>query len=342
MTYPDQTRFVARACAKLGYEFRDLDDGNGYLFSVSNGDERLVSGAGWICVYPINSAPSYEVSRDKHHTSKLLVEAAVPTIDGELYFTNDYHVRLRPAGREFSDALQSLEQRAFPVFCKPNAGSRGDFAEIVNSIGEFERYIDRVKRRYDAILIQDVIEGDEYRVFCVDDRVYFSAKRSDHRICGDGASDLRALVRTESLNLVGEGVSGVDVESTLRLLEEMYGLAPDRIVPLGEYVTLPGRRNISAGGAVEVLATQAPAELAEIALRACRAVGVRVGGVDVFDRSPRRDLSDLVVIEVNGNPAISSLSKMGRDELIDDIWSHVLQTYFAEAALRRRPQDVGV
>lgn len=93
---------------------------------------------------------------------------------------------------------------------------------------------------------------------------------------------------------------------------------------------LAGRRNLSAGSDVEEFTTDIPAALAETALRAAKAVGLRVAGVDIFDISPARDLSSLVIIEVNGNPAIASLEGLGRDDLIDRIWRTILTRTFAE------------
>ena len=40
----------------------------------------------------------------------------------------------------------------------------------------------------------------------------------------------------------------------------------------------------------------------------------------MFDVSPKRDLSELVVIEVNSNPMIKTLEDHGRWDLIDAIW----------------------
>jgi len=50
------------------------------------------------------------------------------------------------------------------------------------------------------------------------------------------------------------------------------------------------------------------------------AIGLRVGAVDLFDSSPTGDFSDLVVIEVNGNPGLRTLELAGRDDLIRAIW----------------------
>ena len=76
--------------------------------------------------------------------------------------------------------------------------------------------------------------------------------------------------------------------------------------------------------------TEIPAALARLALGATKALGLRVAGIDIFDTSPTRDLSALVVIEVNGNPGIQALEAIGRDDLIDHIWQTVLTRAVAE------------
>jgi hypothetical protein len=45
-----------------------------------------------------------------------------------------------------------------------------------------------------------------------------------------------------------------------------------------------------------------------------------LAAVDVFDRSPAGDFSDLTVIEVNSNPMIATLEENGRWDLIATIW----------------------
>ena len=72
------------------------------------------------------------------------------------------------------------------------------------------------------------------------------------------------------------------------------------------------------------------APLADLALAAAKTLGLRVAGIDIFDTA--RNLSSLVIIEVNGNPGIQSLEQIGRDDLIDHIWQTVLTRAFAERA----------
>ncbi len=329
--YPDQARFVSRVCDQLGLRFTDLDDGNGYLFQVSNGRAQFVSGDGRICAYPLNGASANDISRDKSHTTAVLANAGLPAIPNALYFITDTHAKLRPPGRELSDAIDAVAQISGPVFCKPNAGSHGDLAEIVADAPAFLHYVERARRRYDAILLQPVIDGDEYRVFCLDGEAIFSLQRASFSLVADGVGDLRALLTADSARLDGTGISPRDIEATLDYLRRNRDLPPGHVAAAGTRIELPGRRNLSAGSEVGVFATEVPSALAVLAVRATQALGLRVGGVDIFDTSPKRDLSDLVVIEINGNPAIASLSRIGRDDVVDRIWRQVLLTWFAEA-----------
>lgn len=330
--YPAQTRYVRRACDALGLSFRDLDGGEGYLFQVSDGRSSFVSGSGAICTWPLNSAPAFGVSRDKQHTNAVLNSAGIPTIRSELFFLHAHMSKLRGPGRERTDALAAFARLPHPVFCKPNQGSRGDFAEIVADLEGFEAYVERVAARYDAILLQPVVDGSEYRVFCLDGQVIYATRKADFAIEGNAAQTIEQLLQNENATLAGTGVSQFDIKSVLASIAQRHGLAGRHVLAEGEKLVLPGRRNLSAGGDVVDFTTDVAPALARMAREAAGAIGLRVAGVDIFDLSPMRDLSALVVIEVNGNPGIQSLEAIGREHLIDDIWQAVLTRFFAECA----------
>ena len=104
--YPAQTRYIARACAKLGYRFTDLDKGGGYLSSPSpTASMRSTSGAGPFCSFPVNSAGVFGIAKDKFHTNAVLRHAGLPVIDSALFFLSDEYKKLRTPGREIEDAI---------------------------------------------------------------------------------------------------------------------------------------------------------------------------------------------------------------------------------------------
>ncbi len=159
------------------------------------------------------------------------------------------------------------------AFVKPLTGSRGDFAQAVHGEAALVRYLDDVVKYYDAVLIQPIVEGIEYRVFLLDDDVLYCARKYPPSVTGDGVHTVRELLAAHNDTLRARGLSPA--------------LLPDRdpsldAVPAkGERRDIPGRMNLSAGGTM-VLA-DAPSEKAiTLARQAARAIGLRVAAIDMF------------------------------------------------------------
>jgi hypothetical protein len=310
--YPDQSIYAEFACAELGLDFRDLDGGSGLLFSVASHDRLLHFGAGRCSWYPQNSATASTLASDKHFASRILREADVPALGGEYFFLHDRHRAHRPPGHERSDALASFKALGGSAFVKPLAGSRGDFAQAVHGETALTRYLDDVAKYYDAILMQPIIEGTEYRVFLLDDDLLYCARKYLPYVAGDGVHTMRELLSVHNDALRSRGLSPAS------LLNDAPSF--DAIPAKGERCEIPGRMNLSAGGTM-VLA-EAPSENAvTMARQAARAIGLRVAAIDMFvdiDGKPGAD----EIIEVNSNPSIRLLEDSSRGDLILKIWRH--------------------
>lgn len=309
MPTPEFTRYAREAAAAIGASFEDLDGGRGYLWRVSRNGRSVLGGGGSVCAYPVNSAVAWTISRDKAHTKSVLTANGVPVIPGGLFFAHGLRAALREPGREIADAIDFAGRLGFPVFCKPNTGSRGDFAEIIADAAQLSAYASRIAPLHESFLVEPVIDGAEHRVFVQDGRVVFHASKAAPAVTGDGKSTLAQLVAAMDRNLAG-GISASVVA----------GRSPDAVPAAGERIVLAGRRNLSAAGGVDHVSDTAPPALTRMAIAAVAAVGLRVGAVDLFDQSSSGDFSDLVVIEVNGNPGLRTLELAGRDDLIRTIW----------------------
>jgi hypothetical protein len=316
MPVPDSSRYAKDAAEAIGARFEDLDDGGGYLFRISRDGHTVLGGGGNICAYPVNSAASYTISRDKAHTKAVLLASGLPVIPGGLFFAHRRRAALRTPGREAEDAAIFAAKLGYPIFCKPNLGSRGTFAEIIGDPAELTDYISRVAIDFEAFLIEPVILGAEHRVFVQDGRAVFHSTKAEPALAGDGAATLGQLLDTLNRRIAAEGVSPVQPASLHRDL----GYVP----AAGEHIPLPGRRNLSAAGGIEQVSETIPAPLAKLATAAVAAIGLRAGAVDIFDVSAKGDLSDLAVIEVNGNPGLRTLEQAGRSDLIRAIWTSML------------------
>jgi len=316
MSLPDSARYAKDAAEAIGAAFEDLDQGGGYLFRISKGGSFVLGGGGNICAYPVNSAFAYTISRDKAHTKAVLGSRGVSTIPGGLFFAQTRRAALRGPGREAADAAVFAGRLGYPVFCKPNLGSRGTFAEVVRDEAGLKDYIARVALDFEAFLIEPLMRGTEHRVLVQDGAAVFHSTKSEPVLVGNGRASLVELLEALNQRVAAEGVSALPVSV----------LSGDgaRVPAVDERVTLAGRRNLSAAGDIESVSEDVPEALGVVATRAVEALGLRVGAVDMFDLSPAGDYSDLVVIEVNGNPGLRTLENAGRMDLIRRIWTRML------------------
>lgn len=315
MPTPEFTRYAREAAAAIGAAFEDLDGGRGYLWRVSRGGRSVLGGGGGVCAYPVNSAVAWTISRDKAHTKTVLAAAGIPVIPGGLFFAHGLRAALREPGRDVADAVAFAGRLGFPVFCKPNSGSRGDFAEVIPEARQLSAYASRIAPLHESFLVEPVVQGTEHRVFVQDGRVVFHAAKAAPALTGDGMSTLAQLAAELDRNALAPGVSATVVA----------GYSPDDIPAAGVWIALAGRRNLSAAGGVDHVSDTAPPALARVAIAAVTAIGLRIGAVDLFDQSSSGDFSDLVVIEVNGNPGLRTLELAGRDDLIRAIWTSLYE-----------------
>jgi hypothetical protein len=309
--YPDQSVYAEYACAEFGLAFENIDGGNGFLFGVSSRTRTIHFGAGRCSWYPQNSATASTLASDKYFTNRILERSSVPSLGGEYFFLHDRHRAHRPAGHDREDALGHFRSLGGTAFVKPLLGSRGDFAQAIDSEPSLIRYLREVSQYYDAILIQQVIAGTEYRVFVLDDEVLYTARKYPPFVLGDGVLTVRKLLAAHNRDLRSRGLSQVSVAD---------GNALDIVLPKGERWDIPGRMNLSAGGTMVLEAAffEAPVALAK---KAVRALGLRVAAVDLFtDIGGEPDA--MRVIEVNANPSIRLLEQSGRGDLILKIWHH--------------------
>ncbi len=321
--YPDQSIYAAFACVEFGLAFSDLDGGTGLVVSVASPTRTVYFGAGRCSWYPQNNASAATLASDKYFTNVILERAGVPTLGGDYFFL---HARLRahrPPGHEGEDAHPHFSEARRIGLCQTADGIAWRFR--ASRCAARPRWIDispRFRRYYDAILMQPVVSGTEYRIFLLDDEVLFCARKSPPFLLGDGLRSLRALLIAHNEVLRGRGLSPVSMTGDDSAL--------DAILPAGARWDIPGRTNWSAGGAMVLDGPRSDAALA-LARKAARALGLRVAAVDLFT-DIETDAEAMRVIEVNANPSIRLLEQQDRGDLILKIWHH---TFLSQGLLAR-------
>lgn len=264
-------------------------------YSLSNGENTyyFMGSRGSLITSEAN-----KICRNKYLTKKYLSEAGVSIPKGD-YFdetVSDTHI------------LTFVKELEFPLVIKPinGAGGRGVIANIKNQ-ENFSAALDYVRNElnYKEVIIEKYIEGKDYRVFVIGDKVIGAINRIPANIIGNGASTVQELLEKKNQE---KRKNPALKSSPIKKDKEMFtlladnGYTMDSIPSKGERVFLKTKSNISAGGepidATDIITDN----VKDNAIRAIQAIpGLVQGGVDVLWDSTTNKLA---IIEINTIPSI--------------------------------------
>ncbi len=238
-----------------------------------------------------------ELASDKEETNKILGNLGLP-------------VPVQRLVQREAEAVQAAERIGWPVVVKPYNGNHGRGVAInlttpEQVMGAF-RQAQEISR---SVLVEKFITGYDHRLLVVNDQLVAASKRVPGHVVGDGVHTVAELV--EAVNR--DPRRGVGHEKVLtriefdaqadRLLAER-GYGRDTVPPAGEMVFLRMTANLSTGGTAEDVTDVVHPDNAEMAVRAIRAIGLDVGGVDFLSPDITRSYKDVggAICEVNAAP----------------------------------------
>ncbi len=240
-----------------------------------------------------------EIASDKELTKMLLEEAGLPVPRGMVVRSEDAAVR---AAARLGGA----------VVVKPLDGNQGKGVST-NLVGAEQvrdafRLASGFRRR---VIVERHIEGRDYRVLVVGDRVIAAAHRVPAHVIGDGRRTVRELVALANEDPErGEGheksLTRIRLDEAAEQTLARQGQRLDSVPAAGHFVALRENANLSTGGSAEDVTDQLHPRVAAACVRAARAIGLDVAGIDVVCADIGRPLEAQhgALIEVNAAPGI--------------------------------------
>ncbi|GAB4218547.1 MAG: cyanophycin synthetase [Synechococcales cyanobacterium] len=239
-----------------------------------------------------------ELAGDKKATKELLNDMGIPVPMG-------YTLR-------HIDDLASIiaDVGGFPVVVKPlNANHGRGITVNIRSLEAAIEAFEMAREISDTVLVERYVEGDDYRLLVVNNKLIAVAKRIPAHVVGDGRSSIQELI--DQLNQDprrGYGHENVLTlltvdESTLRLLE-LKGYSLRTVLPAGERCQLKSTANISTGGSAVDCTDIVHPYNAFIAERAAQIIGLDVAGIDLIcpDITVPVTENGGAIVEVNASP----------------------------------------
>lgn len=240
-----------------------------------------------------------EIASDKEETRSILAALGLPVPKQELVYSADA-------------AVEAADDIGYPVVTKPLNANHGRGISIRLTTPEQVRAGFEMALQYGtgrSVLVESFVTGFDHRMLVVDGALVAVAKRVPGHVVGDGTSSIGALV--EAVN--ADPRRGVGHEKVLTQIEfddqaerlmEQAGFTPETVLPNGDVFYLRSTANLSTGGTSIDLTDVVHPDNREMAVRAVRAVGLDVGGVDFLTDDVASSYKDVggAIVEVNAAP----------------------------------------
>src|SRR5262245_32186154 len=214
-----------------------------------------------------------ELASDKEETNKILASLGLPVPRQELVQTE-------------SQALRAGRRIGYPVVTKPYNGNHGRGISIRLTTDEEVAEGFRIAREHSrSVIVETFLEGDDHRLLVVNGELVAATRRTPGHVVGDGVHTIAQLIDIVNQD-PRRGVGHEKVLTRLELdtqAEQMLaraGLQAGSVPPAGQTVYLRKTANLSTGGTATDVTDVIHPDNRDMAVRAIRAIGLDVGGVD--------------------------------------------------------------
>ena len=221
-----------------------------------------------------------------------------------------------PVGEEFDSLAEAKicinNYIGKPIVIKPKSTNFGTginiFPEGANA-EDIERAFEIAFKFDKTVLIEEFIKGKEYRFLVIYDKVVGILHRVPANVLGDGVKTIRELVELKNQNpLRGKGyvtpLEKINLGENEAIFLKQQNKDFDYVPLAGETVYLRENSNISTGGDSIDYTDDIPQKFKDIAVKASKAAGAKICGVDMMLEDYSDENTNYAIIEINFNPAI--------------------------------------
>jgi len=267
------------------------------------------------------SSIAVDLAKNKQLAKDLLRENCIPVPMGGIVDSEDAAVVL-------------AEQIGYPIVIKPIDANQGK-GVTANIIDEnLLRTAYRLAASYTKrVIVEKYIQGKDYRILVVGDKVSAVAERKPPYVVGDGIHSISELIEEENNNPnrgIGheKSLTEIQLDSVAKEFLARSELRADDIPKVGEVVYLRGNGNLSTGGSARDCTMDIHPKNKELAIKAAKVIGLEVAGIDMVIDNIARLLTPKngAIIEVNAAPGLrmhlSPTEGKGRS-VAADILNHI-------------------
>jgi len=235
-----------------------------------------------------SSKKTLELSRDKNKFKEYAIKYGFPVAKGSLI-------------NKATELGIIIKEIGFPMIIKPVSGSLGKgISPRIDNITEFEQVLAKARQN---MLVEQFVEGKDYRVLCLAGKVKAVAEREPASIIGDGRHTVKQLLEIENQERKSYRIK--PYQGSDKLLKEQdlgWEVKPAQ----DQKVFLRYNANLSTGGKAidktDLIHPQVKAKVEELV----KGINCSVAGIDLITEDISKPLtSKSAFIEINSSPGLS-------------------------------------
>ncbi|KNY28719.1 cyanophycin synthetase [Pseudobacteroides cellulosolvens] len=247
----------------------------------------------------LSGCVAVDIVSDKHLTKKILTDYKIPVPYGEIVYSEE-------------EAVKAAGSIGYPVVVKPYDGSqgRGVSTNLLCDKDVKLAYNEAIKHSK-AVMVESYVEGKDYRILVVGDKVSAVSERKPPSVEGDGIHTISELVELKNQdplrgNHHEKPLTRIRLDNVAMDLLRRNGYTTGYIPKKDEIIYLRSNTNLSTGGTAKDCTDEIHPENKKAAIKAAKVLEIDVAGIDmkIQDISMPISESNGAIIEVNAAPGL--------------------------------------
>lgn len=279
----------------------------------------------------LNPTGSSDIAKDKDYASFFMQSMGYKTVpNSNTFFSDAWAEAIKETGKNIDFAYTYAKSLGFPVIVKPNSGSQGSGVTLVHNKNEFYVAVRKIFKSDRIAIVQPFVEGNDYRVVVLDNKIISAYQRIPLNVIGDGKLTIKQLLEKKQEKFITEGRDTQIKFDDIRIKNKLkhQKLTFDSIPEKKQLVYLLDNANLSTGGdSIDVTKTIHP-KFKKLAVNLTCDMNLRLCGVDlIIDGDISNKPRNYWILEINASPGLDHYAKLGKEqaEIVKSLYLKVLK-----------------
>lgn len=154
------------------------------------------------------------------------------------------------------------------------------------------------------VIVEEFIVGQHYRMVVLGDSLVAASERMPAYVTGDGTHNVKDLIAEKNVTLARKGRSKIKLDKEAEKALAAYNHSPESIPKKDEQVIVRFNANMTSGGSTRECLAEVHPEYERMAVSAVKAIGLKLGGIDLITPDISNPDVQYVINEVNHNPGL--------------------------------------